>query len=88
MISVNIVGSINDEEQLSEIETIAKVFIIERRINVLTDNERAKNIVSNPRIIPNNKKDIQKNSYNKTLSLLTVRGFNWFLVNLFNECLF
>ena len=80
MINVNIVGSINDEEQLSEIETVAKVFVVERRINTLTYNVKANKIVSRPQIIPKNKEDKQKNSYNKNLTLLTVRGFNWFLV--------
>ena len=84
MINVNIVGSINDEEQLSEIETVAKVFILEKRINDLTYEFKHNKIISKPQIIPNNKTVNKKNSYNKNLSLLTVRGFNWFLVNLFN----
>ena len=88
MININIVGSINDEEQLSDIETIAKVFMVERRINDLAYNERIKNISSNPQVIPKTKKDNHKNSYNKGLSLLTVHGLNWFLVNLFNWLFF
>lgn len=75
MLKINIVGSINDEEQLSYIETIAKIFVIERRINDLTYDLRLKKILSKSSLIPKGKTDNQKNSYTASLSLLNVRGF-------------
>ena len=76
MIYINIVGSINDKEQLSDFETIAKVFVVERRINDLTYNLNPKDIISIPPLNFKKKTDNNKDSYNKNLSLLLVRGFN------------
>jgi len=75
MLKIKIVGSINDEEQLSDLETIAKIFIVKKRINDLTYDLRLAKILSRPSSTPKGKTDNQKNSYNVSLSLLNVRGF-------------
>jgi len=76
MLKIKIVGSINDEEQLSDLETIAKIFIVKKRINDLTYDLRLAKIISRPSSASKGKTDNQKNSYNVSLSLLNVRGFN------------
>jgi len=76
MININVVGSIIDKEQLNEIETIAKVFVVAERINDLTYNLKPENIISNPPKISQRKAKNLKYSYNKKLLLINVRGFN------------
>ena len=73
MININVVGSIHDKDELSEIETIAKVFVVKQRLNDITNNKDKK--ISNPPVLSKPKKPIQKNSYNTKLSNLIVRGF-------------
>lgn len=75
MLKIKIVGSINDKEQLSDLETIAKIFIVKKRINDLTYDLRSAKILSRPSSIPKGKTDNHKNFYNASLSLLNVRGF-------------
>ncbi len=75
MININVVGSIHDNDELSEIETIAKVFVVEQRLNDITFNLKNEKNITNPSITSQRKKYNQKNSYNVKLSLLNVRGF-------------
>jgi len=76
MININLVGSVYDKKELTEIETIVKVFVVAERINDLTFNQKTENIVSNPPNKPKTKTKNNNNFYNTKLSLLNVRGFN------------
>jgi len=63
-------------EDLEEIETIAKVFVVaERMIDLTNDSKQEQNITEPP---VNINKRIIKNqeSYNGKITLLSVRGFN------------
>ena len=75
-IKIHVVGSINNNEELAEMETVAKVFVIEERMIGLTYDLKSDKIVSSSH--QNSPKKIIKtqNSYNSKLNLLSVRGFN------------
>ena len=75
-IQIHVVGSINNNEELAEMETVAKVFVIEERMIGLTYDLKSDKVVSSsPQNSP--KKIIKtQNSYNSKLNLLSVRGFN------------
>lgn len=75
-IKIHVVGSVSNNEELAEMETVAKVFVIEERMIGLTYDIKSKKIVPNsPNVSPEKNKKI-RNSYNSNLKLLTVRGFN------------
>jgi hypothetical protein len=75
-IQIHVVGSIYNNEELAEMETVAKVFVIEERMIGLTYDLRSENVIVNsPQKIPK-KTNKPKNSYNSNLRLLSVRGFN------------
>jgi hypothetical protein len=76
MIYIKLVGSITDRDQYNDIETIAKVFVVERRINNLTYNLNPEDIISYPPLNPKRKNNDKKNSYNANLSIFTVHGLN------------
>ena len=76
-IQINVVGSLTDMEQLSEIETVAKIFVIEERMKDLTYDLDSENIITNLPLKPSKKSDFNRNFYNKRLPILNVRGFNW-----------
>ena len=64
-----------DKEELSEIETVAKVFVIEERMKDLTYDLESKNITDPPLKSPK-KIDYNCDLINKRLPIFTVRGFN------------
>ena len=75
-IQIHVVGSINNNEELAEMETVAKVFVIEERMIGLTYDLKSDKIVSSSH--RNSPKKIIKtqNSYNSKLNLFSVRGLN------------
>lgn len=75
-IQINVVGSINNQEDIAEIETVAKVFIVAERMKDLTDEVKTKNDMKRPsQDSPRKIKDYIE-CYNKNNTLLSVRGFN------------
>jgi len=75
-IHINIVGSVSNQEEMTEIETVAKVFVVEERMIDLADElEKEKNI-SKPPEKPIKKINNNHNYYNTSLPVLTVKGFN------------
>jgi hypothetical protein len=75
-IRINVVGSVSDQEDIKEIETVAKVFVVEERMIDLTYDIKSEKIVSDPPLNSPKKTSNDRNSYNTRLALLTVRGFN------------
>ncbi len=76
VIKINFVGSVSNYEEMEEIETVAKVFIIAKRIIDLTNDVKSKSNNSEP--TQNSPKKINniQNSYNIKLPILTIHGFN------------
>ena len=75
-IHINVVGSVSEADEISDIETVAKVFVVARRIIDLTNDLESKNVITGP---PNfqDKKNKKNNSFSKIqLAVLTVKGFN------------
>ena len=75
-IHINVVGSVSEIDEISDIETVAKVFVVARRMIDLTNDLESKNIITKP---PNfqDKKIKKQNNYSKTqLAILTIKGFN------------
>ena len=75
-IQINVVGSVSNLEDIAEIETVAKVFLIAERMIDLTNNSKSEKIISEPPIDCDKKINYNNNPYNKKLTLLAVRGFN------------
>ena len=75
-IRIHVVGSVYNNEELAEMETVAKVFAVEERIIDLTcDIQPEKNDIVSHQIDP--KKIIKtEDIYNTNLNILSVRGFN------------
>ena len=75
-IQINVVGSINNQEDIAEIETVAKVFIVAERMKDLTDDIKTKNDIETPsQVAPKKAKDFAER-YDRSSSILNVRGFN------------
>ena len=47
-IKINVVGSVSNIEDLEEIETIAKVFVVAERMIDLTNDSKAEKIITEP----------------------------------------
>lgn len=75
-IKINVVGSVSNIEDLEEIETIAKVFVVAERIIDLTNDSKEEKIITEPSVNINKKINNNQESYNKKINLLSVRGFN------------
>ena len=76
VIKINFVGSVSDYEEMTEIETVAKVFIVAKRMIDLTNDIKSENINSEPTQNSPKKINNTQNSYNINLPLLTIHGFN------------
>ncbi len=76
VIKINFVGSVSDSEEIAEIETVAKVFIVAKRMIDLTNDIKSENITSETTQNSPKKINNTQNSYNINLSLLTIHGFN------------
>ena len=75
-IHINVVGSVSEVDEILDIETVAKVFVVARRMIDLTNDLESKNIITKP---PNfqDKKIKKQNNFSKTqLAILTIKGFN------------
>lgn len=75
-IKINVVGSVSNIEDLEEIETIAKVFVVAERMIDLTNDSKAEKIITEPSVNINKKINNNQESYNRKITLLSVRGFN------------
>ena len=78
-IKINVVGSVSTMEDLDEIETIAKVFVVAERMIDLTNDSKSEKNITEPPVDINKKINNNHELYNKKLMLLSVRGFNWIL---------
>jgi hypothetical protein len=76
LIKINIVGAVSKIDDLEEIETVAKVFVVAERMIDLTNDSKSENIISKPPDDYNKKIDNNQSSNNGKLTLLSVRGFN------------
>ena len=75
-IKINVVGSVSTMEDLDEIETIAKVFVVAERMIDLTNDSKSEKNITEPPVDINKKINNNHELYNKKLMLLSVRGFN------------
>ena len=75
-IKINVVGSVSTMEDLDEIETIAKVFVVAERMIDLTNDSKSEKNITEPPVDINKKINNNHDLYNKKLMLLSVRGFN------------
>ena len=75
-IKINVVGSVSTMEDLDEIETIAKVFVVAERMIDLTNDSKPEKNITGPPVDINKKINNNHDLYNKKLMLLSVRGFN------------
>lgn len=76
LIKINIVGAVSKIDDLEEIETVAKVFVVAERMIDLTNDSKSEKIISKPPDDFNKKIDNNQSSNNGKLTLLSVRGFN------------
>lgn len=76
LIRINVVGSISNQDEVIEIETVAKVFVVEERMINLTNEPKTGKIISEPPKKPIKKINKTHNFYNACLPVLTVKGFN------------
>lgn len=68
---INIVGQFEDNEEIHEVLKIAKLFVIEERIQNITENKTQPNIQTN-----NTTKPIKKHKTQKNINLFSVLGLN------------
>ena len=73
-IQINVVGSISNPDEINEIETVAKVFVVAERMIDLTGDLKADKIDTFSPSVKNIKKTNGDNNTN--LTLLNVRGLN------------
>lgn len=75
MIHINVVGSVSDSNEIIDIETVARVFVVARRMIDLTDALESGINVTVPPIYH---KKIKKHPTSSKLLIpvLTVKGFN------------
>ena len=76
LIKINIVGAVSKINDLEEIETVAKVFVVAERMIDLTNDSKSEKIISKPPEEYNKKIENNRNSNNGKLTLLSVRGLN------------
>ena len=74
-IEIKLVGGVSDIKDISEIENIAKVFVIEHRISNLNPIKNTKNIINNKSQISYRNKNNVNGCVHKKSTILTVRGF-------------
>lgn len=75
-ININVVGSVSNQEDIAEIETVAKVFVVaERMIDLTYDLKSEKKVSDSPIISPKRPRET-RNTYNRGVPFSAVRGFN------------
>ncbi|KYK29418.1 hypothetical protein AYK20_05580 [Thermoplasmatales archaeon SG8-52-1] len=75
-IKINIVGSVSTMDDLEEIDTIAKVFVVAERMIDLTNDSKSEKNNTEPPVDIDKKINNNHELYNKKITLLSVRGFN------------
>ena len=81
MIQINVVGSVSEMDEILDIQTVAKVFVIARRMIDLTNAHGSDIIVTEPPIVKNKKTKKRRTYSYSRLPVLTVKGFNWYIIN-------
>jgi hypothetical protein len=76
LIQINVVGSVSDRDEIIDIETVARVFVVARRMIDLTDALESGINVTEPPISHHKKIKKRSNSTNLHIPFLTVKGFN------------
>ena len=76
MIQINVVGSVSDKDEIIDIETVARVFVVARRMIDLTDTLESEINVTEPPMYHHKKIKKRPNSSNLRIPVLTVKGFN------------
>jgi hypothetical protein len=74
-VELRLVGGITDEEELTELESITKVFVIARRIQNLPYERVKKEVAQKSYLHPLKKITIPHTYYNHVHPVLSVRGF-------------
>ena len=74
-IQISVVGSISNQQEIKEIETVAKVFVVAERIIDLTYDQKSANALKPPTRLPKKLDKCQK-SNNSWSNFLTIHGFN------------
>jgi hypothetical protein len=74
-IQISVVGSISNQQEVKEIETVAKVFVVAERIIDLTYDQKSISATKPPIIPPKKLNKCQKPS-NSWSHFLTIHGFN------------
>lgn len=76
LIQINVVGSVSDRDEIIDIETVARVFVVARRMIDLTDALESGINDTDPPIYHHKKIKKRHNSSNFRIPVLTVKGFN------------
>jgi len=75
IIHINVVGIISNKEELNEIETVAKVFLVEERVIDITNSEK-ENAIEKTYLRSSKNIKINQTDINENPTFLTVRGLN------------
>ena len=75
-IRINVVGTFADSDELNEIENVARVFLVERRMKALTNDIDKDKVLKNTKIKPSTKSFTRQNPDYGRLQYLNVRGLN------------
>ena len=67
---------VSDKDELDEMETVAKVFVVEKRMIDITYNVEPENIIEQPFSGSSKKIKIHPTNNRNRLPFLTVRGLN------------
>ena len=73
-IEIKIAGVISTMDDIHEIENVAKVFVMEQRINNLQCCQETKNIIGEPHLEFAEKSTVFSNFIHGNLPILTVKG--------------
>jgi hypothetical protein len=71
-----VIGEVSNQNEINEILSIVKIFLVEERMKYLTLNISAENLIKNQKMESLKKIDNSKNNNRKDLSNFTVRGLN------------
>jgi len=74
MFEINVVGTLSNSDEISEIIDVAQVFAIEERMKNIVLNSKTKTDFKKS-YLPNKEDNKQKN-YNDFKNIFSVRGFN------------
>ncbi len=76
MIQINVVGSVSDRDEIIDIQTAVKVFVVAKRMIDLTDTHESEIVEVEPPISHNKNNKKQLTFSNLRLPILTIKGFN------------